>query len=105
MATPPGLRTPPAPPPPHRIGGAAARWGRRTALAGVLASTAILAVAVGGYRIASDLLGPPQLEIADQLSTVVLDRDDKLLFQVRADLQVDASTRLSPGLPVEVRLP
>jgi HlyD family secretion protein len=33
------------------------------------------------------------------------DRDDQLLFQVRASLLIDASARLNPGLPVEVRLP
>jgi HlyD family secretion protein len=32
------------------------------------------------------------------------DRDDKLLFQVRAYLAIDPANRLTPGLPVEVRL-
>lgn len=78
-----------------------------TALAGQLALGR--RIAVSGTALSGPLSGTISY-IADQPEYAPplifsRDRDDKLLFQVRARLEIDAKVRLNPGLPVEVRLP
>ncbi len=89
-----------------RAGAMEVRFFVPTALAGQLAPGR--EVEVSGTALAAPLAGTISY-IADQPEYAPplifsRDRDDKLLFHVRADLRIDASTRLSPGLPVEVRL-
>ena len=71
--------TTPTPTLPHQGGGRIRLPTLRTALIGAGTLAGAAAVVAGGGYVAIDRLGPPDLHQVDQLSTTVLDRNDRLL--------------------------